>query len=172
MSVANANAFALLDDEGTVDAGMLAAKIVVPRKDVPSKSEDASKPGKHWVLHRVIGDGMHSVHNFIIWGLKHMPINLFKINQHFYLLEFYAGDRNGAKGGRGGSGGASATRGRSGARGAPRESGEQGALDVDSSGGSFLVKLYSLCLKLMFCYLFVMRAVIRFQTINSFSLLI
>jgi hypothetical protein len=50
MSVANANAFALLDDEGTVDAGMLAAKIVVPKKDAPSKSEEASKPGKHWVL--------------------------------------------------------------------------------------------------------------------------
>lgn len=51
MSVANANAFALLDDEGTVDAGMLAAKIVVPKKDAPLKSEDTSKTGKHWVLH-------------------------------------------------------------------------------------------------------------------------
>lgn len=69
MSVANANAFALLDDEGTVDAGMLAAKIVVPKKDAISKSEDASKPGKHWVLHRAIGDGMHSMQNFFMWGL-------------------------------------------------------------------------------------------------------
>lgn len=76
MSVANANAFALLDDEGTVDAGMLAAKIIVPNKDAPSKSEDASKPGKHWVLHRGIGDGMHFMHNFIMWGLYHMTIIL------------------------------------------------------------------------------------------------
>ena len=69
MSVANANAFALLDDEGTVDAGMLAAKIVVPKKDAPLKSEDTSKTGKHWVLHRGSGDGMHSVHNFWTWRL-------------------------------------------------------------------------------------------------------
>jgi hypothetical protein len=69
MSVANANAFALLDDEGTVDAGMLAAKIVVPKKEAPAKSEDASKLGKHWVLHRAIGDGMHHMLKLFIWRL-------------------------------------------------------------------------------------------------------
>ena len=64
-------------------------------------------------------------------------INVFDITQHDYARKLYAGDRNGAKGGRGGSGGASATRGRSGVRSAPRESGEQGAFDVESSGGRF-----------------------------------
>jgi hypothetical protein len=61
------------------------------------------------------------------------------------LLEFYAGDRNGAKGGRGGSGGAAATRGRSGVRTGTRDSGEQGAFDADSSGGKgvALVQVYS-----------------------------
>ena len=49
MSVANANAFALLDDEGTVDVGVLAAKLPVAKKEAPVKSDDASKPSKHWV---------------------------------------------------------------------------------------------------------------------------
>jgi hypothetical protein len=67
MSVANANAFALLDDEGTVDAGQLAAKIVVPKKEAPAKSEDVTKSGKDWVQHhRAVGDGMLVCANFLI----------------------------------------------------------------------------------------------------------
>jgi hypothetical protein len=66
------------------------------------------------------------------------------------VLEFYAGDRNGAKGGRGASGSASATRGRSGVRSAPRESGEQGAFDVDASGGRVSCKLLSCWNSLIF----------------------
>jgi len=45
MSAAVSNAFALLDDEGTVDAGALAAKIPVAKKEAPVKSEDTSKSG-------------------------------------------------------------------------------------------------------------------------------
>jgi len=40
MSVASANVFALLDDEGTLDAGELAAKIPVVKKDVAVKKSD------------------------------------------------------------------------------------------------------------------------------------
>lgn len=70
-----------------------------------------------------------------------MSIHLDYITKHHYVHGFYAGDRNSAKGGRGGSGSASATRGRSGVRSAPRDSGEQGTFDVDSSGGRFFVRL-------------------------------
>ncbi len=45
MSVANANAFALLDDEGTIDAGELAAKLPVRQNDVPKKELADSKQG-------------------------------------------------------------------------------------------------------------------------------
>lgn len=40
MSVANANVFALLDDEGTVDVGELAAKIPVASKEPAVKKSD------------------------------------------------------------------------------------------------------------------------------------
>lgn len=40
-----ANAFALLDDEGTVDAGMLAAKLPVTKKEGPAKTEDRPSSG-------------------------------------------------------------------------------------------------------------------------------
>jgi len=40
MSVASANVFALLDDEGTVDVGELAAKIPVAAKEAPVKKSD------------------------------------------------------------------------------------------------------------------------------------
>eukprot|EP00890_Picochlorum_soloecismus_P004578 jgi/Picsp_1/5120/NSC_02483-R1_vasa intronic gene len=44
MSVASANVFALLDDEGTVDVGELAAKIPVAAKEAPvKKSDDGAK---------------------------------------------------------------------------------------------------------------------------------
>lgn len=46
MSVANANAFALLDDEGTIDAGELAAKLPMGQKDVNAKAETEVKQGK------------------------------------------------------------------------------------------------------------------------------
>jgi hypothetical protein len=45
MSVANANAFALLDDEGTIDAGELAAKLPVRQNDVLKKELGDSKQG-------------------------------------------------------------------------------------------------------------------------------
>lgn len=44
---ANANVFALLDDEGTTDAGVLAAKLPVTQKDAPVKTENDSKQGEH-----------------------------------------------------------------------------------------------------------------------------
>jgi hypothetical protein len=40
MSVASANVFALLDDEGTVDVGELVAKIPVAAKEAPVKKSD------------------------------------------------------------------------------------------------------------------------------------
>lgn len=43
MSVASANVFALLDDEGTVDVGELAAKIPVAAKEAPVKKSDDGK---------------------------------------------------------------------------------------------------------------------------------
>jgi len=46
MSVANANVFALLDDEGTVDAGELAAKLPVAKKEAPKKAVEDSKEGE------------------------------------------------------------------------------------------------------------------------------
>lgn len=49
MSVAFANAFSLLDDEGTVDAGALAAKIPVKKNDAPAATQQASKAGELWV---------------------------------------------------------------------------------------------------------------------------
>lgn len=47
MSVANANAFALLDDEGTIDAGELVAKIPVRQNEVPKKDTGDSKQGEY-----------------------------------------------------------------------------------------------------------------------------
>ena len=46
MSVASANVFALLDDEGTVDAGELAAKLPVTQKEAPKKADDDTKQGE------------------------------------------------------------------------------------------------------------------------------
>ena len=50
MSAATANVFALLDDEGTVDAGQLAAKLPVASKETITKTEDKSTTGKCWVV--------------------------------------------------------------------------------------------------------------------------
>ena len=49
MSVAFANAFSLLDDEGTTDAGALVAKIPVKKNEAPAASQQAPKAGKLWV---------------------------------------------------------------------------------------------------------------------------
>jgi hypothetical protein len=46
MSVATANAFSLLDDEGTVDASELAAKLPVPQKEAPKKAVEEPKQGE------------------------------------------------------------------------------------------------------------------------------
>lgn len=47
MSVANKNVFALLDDEGTVDAGELAAKLPVTTKEANTGAKEDSKQGAY-----------------------------------------------------------------------------------------------------------------------------
>ena len=57
MSVANANAFALLDDEGTVDVNVLAAKLPVSKNEVVIKSEDTTKQqGEQFCVNRQKND--------------------------------------------------------------------------------------------------------------------
>ncbi len=46
MSVATANVFALLDDEGTVDAGELAAKLPIAQKEAPKQVVAEAKSGE------------------------------------------------------------------------------------------------------------------------------
>jgi hypothetical protein len=64
MSVANANAFALLDDEGTIDAGELAAKLPMAQKDVNAKAETEVKQGKGRIVASytaMLVEGVHAV---------------------------------------------------------------------------------------------------------------
>lgn len=62
MSVANANAFALLDDEGTIDAGELAAKLPMAQKDVNAKAETEVKQGKGRIVALYTAMSVEGVH--------------------------------------------------------------------------------------------------------------
>lgn len=62
MSVASANVFALLDDEGTVDAGELVAKLPVSQKEAPKKAVEDTKQGGCPACPIADGDGLGRTH--------------------------------------------------------------------------------------------------------------